>query len=293
MTPALAHASLPWYDLAEVRGLLDALWTLVRANLDPRLVELVAVPERLDRETPVEAQWRSGALLLGQACGYDVAVTERDHLQLVATPCFQAPGCAGAFYRSAVMVRADSGIRRLEDLRGARCAINGRTSHSGMNALRALVGPLQRDGRFFAEVVETGGHEESVARVAARELDVAAIDCVTLDLLRRHRPGALGPLREIAWTRRAPAPPFVTSRALSRPRVDALRAGLRAALAAPEAGVIRRGLGLESVAFLPLRAYRWIADEESHALACGYPMLDGTSSGDAVRSSVNHASHAK
>jgi ABC-type phosphate/phosphonate transport system substrate-binding protein len=68
-------------------------------------------------------------------------------------------------------------------MRGTICAVNGRESHSGMNALRALVAPASHAGRFFAEVKVTGTHAASIAMVQSSAADIAAIDCVTHALI--------------------------------------------------------------------------------------------------------------
>ena len=56
-----------------------------------------------------------------------------------------------------------------------------------MNALRAVIAPLAEGGRFFAEIIETGGHAASLDLVAAGGADVAAIDAVSLALFALYR----------------------------------------------------------------------------------------------------------
>lgn len=265
-------ASLPWYDLAEVRAANDELWQRVAEHLPPNLREARA-PAELERRLPARLQWASGRLLLSQACGYDVVFAERHRLRVVATPCYRAAGCGGPQYRSAVVVRRARQYRSLEDLRGTRCVYNERWSHSGMNGLRSLIAPLHRDGLFFASVRETGSHEASLDALQAGEADVAAIDSVTLGLLRLHRPGSTSGLRVLDWTEPAPAPPFVTDAATDDRMVAALRHALSATLADPAATGLREALLLRSVEVLPSDAYRPIAKLESDARASGYPRL--------------------
>ena len=78
---AMRHASLPWYDVAEVHASHDALW----AALAGRLLNagVVDVPTRLEREVDYVRQWQSGKLLLGQACGYDVATWQAETLRVL------------------------------------------------------------------------------------------------------------------------------------------------------------------------------------------------------------------
>src|SRR2546430_1924243 len=99
-------ARLPWYDLAEACAGPDALWDAVAIRL--RIAGIGNVPATLSRGEDYEVPWRSGRLLLSQCCGYDLHSALSDHLQVVATPSYCAPGCEGWHYRSVVIVRADS-----------------------------------------------------------------------------------------------------------------------------------------------------------------------------------------
>ncbi len=251
LCPTVRFASLPWYDLAEVQSAHDALWTAVASRL--RGAGVADVPAQLERDLDYVGQWHSGRLLLGQACGYDVATWQSKTLRVLGTPHFGFEGCDGPQYRSFVVVREESAARSLLDLRGARCVINTETSHSGMNTLRTLVEPLRSSGPFFDRVRVSGAHEHSVAMVAAGEADVAAIDCITYGLLQRHRPAALDSLRVIAESDLAPAPPFVTSASTSLEEVEVLRAALVEVIA--EAAPSWSALRLTGLSPLPVAAY--------------------------------------
>ena len=87
-------ASLPWYDFEELRPATDRLWSRIASALSDAGV--AGLPTSLDRSTCYLEQWGSGRFLFGQACGYDVRVSTPDQLQIVATPCYTAPGCSGA-----------------------------------------------------------------------------------------------------------------------------------------------------------------------------------------------------
>ena len=164
--PAARLACLPWYELPETRAAQDALWTVIARHLRRNRID--GVPSRLTRGRPVPALLGDPDLLFGQCCGYDVVYGFADCLTVLATPEYQADGCDGSDYRSFVLVRADSPARSLDDLRGATCVVNGFNSHSGTNALRALVAPLSRDGRFFGAIKVSGAHVNSLAHVACR-----------------------------------------------------------------------------------------------------------------------------
>ena len=58
---------------------------------------------------------------------------------LALKPVYRTPGCIGGSYRSFIVVHRESSAASLEDLRGARCTIDGVASQSGINMLRREV----------------------------------------------------------------------------------------------------------------------------------------------------------
>ena len=275
----MSLASLPMYDLPELRWATDRLWQGVAERL--RAAGFAETPVALDRRAdPVEI-WSDPDLLLSQTCGYPLTHAFAGRLSLVGLPLYDAPGCApesdfGPTYCSAIVVRADDPATTLADLAGRRAAINDWQSQSGMSALRAAVAPLAKRESFFSQVLETGAHAHSAAAVAEGRADVAAIDCVTWALLGDVRPQAVERLRLLAWSTAAPALPFVTSRARAG---EARRIG--AALTDALADAVTDPALLEAVAALRLRAvapperadYGRILEIEAEAEAQGYPVL--------------------
>ncbi len=264
-------ASLPMYDLPTMRQATDAFWAGLARIL--RSYDLPAIPDHLDRATPLDAQWRSDALLLSQTCGYPLVYDFADTLQVVATPHYAAEGCSGARYRSAIVVRRTDPATSIADLRGRSCAINSRHSHSGMNALRAHLSDLAKGDRFFAAIVETGGHRASIDAGSEDRADVAAIDCVTFELWRRQVPDALDRLRVLEWTESAPGLPFVTAAARSERELEALRGALDDAMAEPALAPARETLLLTGISVLPNDAYGEIRQFQERAAALEYAEL--------------------
>ena len=265
MTPV---AALPMYDLPEARAATDALWADWRARL---VAAGVAAPAALDRGRRPADIWRDPCLVVAQTCGLPYVRALRGRVRLVATPCYAAEGCEGAAYRSAVIVRAGDAAGTLADLRGRVAAFNGADSQSGWNALRALVAPLARGGRFFGGAVEAGSHRRALAAVAAGAADLCAVDCVTLALLRAHAPLETAPLRVLAWTPAAPALPYVS--AATGARLEAIRAATLAALTAPETADARAALLIAGAEVLADAAYDAVAAMDARATALGYPAL--------------------
>lgn len=215
-------ASLPMYDLPELRWATDALWRSVAHR--------VGIAIELHRCADHTAAWRSPDLVLSQTCGYPFTHAYRAALQLVATPHYRAPGCNGPAYCSLIFARER---RPLETFRGQRAAFNSPDSMSGMLALKAVFAPLARDGEFFSAAIVAGGHIGSLDCVRSGQADVCAVDAVTAALLARHRPSALNGLVEIGRSPEIPALPYVT--ALTTPPADVkrLRQALNAAIADP------------------------------------------------------------
>ncbi len=264
----MSIANLAMYDLPEVAEANDAFWAgmsraLSREGLDD-------VPAALTRGVDLDRLWRGPELLFSQTCGYPLLHAYKDALRMVAIPVYDAAGCQGPDYVSMIVVREEDPVRGLADLRGRTAAVNSATSQSGYSALRASVAHLAHQGRFFGKVVQSGGHLNSLALVAAGEADVCATDCVTHALLARHRPGALAGLRVLARSPAAPGLPYVTRAAAGDDLVARLRAALFVTLEDPGLASAREALLLTGAEVLPLSVYRPILEMEARAEALGY-----------------------
>ena len=264
-------ASLGMYDFPWLAAATDAFWEALARRLIA--CGLNRVPQQLDRARPLGAIWRDPDLLLAQTCGYPLVTELGGSVTVVATPVYTACGCDGANHRSLIVVAAASGATRPADLRGGRVAVNGHDSNTGMNLLRALVAPLARDGRFFAEVVTTGSHLASLAAVAGGQAEVAAIDCVTHALVRRHEPARVEGTRVLTATASSPALPLITRAPCPPDELEALRRALAACIADPDLAEARHALLLDAFVALPENAYGSVAALEASAVAAGYPML--------------------
>jgi len=260
------------YDPPELHATVDAWWSGIARAL--RAEGIDRVPDRLDRSLSLDALWGASDLLLTQTCGYPLFGSWATRLQYLATPRYAAVGCEGAGYCSWIVVRADSSAATLEDLRGARCSISGRNSHSGFNALRGLIAPLARGGKFFGSVHASGSHAESLVQLGRGDVDVAAIDCVTYALLSRCRSHAIAATRIVGRTIEAPGLPYATRFDADAELVEKLRAGLARAYADPELRPLRDELLIDGLEVLEPRAYNGMAELEAEARRCGYVELD-------------------
>ncbi len=265
-------ASLPMYDYPELTEAHDALWTAVATQLHAAGVP--EVPPWRERKLSARESWRHPDLLLGQGCEYPLAKFHADQIRVVATPRYRSPGCAGATYRSAVIVRSTDGARTLEDLRGRRCVINELDSNSGMNLLRAAIAPLANGERFFASVGISGAHRRSLTLVAGGEADVAALDCVSFAHFQRFEAQAAARVRVLCWTAPSPSLPYVTARIPGdEDTARVLHDALVAAVAAPELRAVRERLLLDGFEPPPEQCFAEVLRLERQAIELGYPVL--------------------
>jgi ABC-type phosphate/phosphonate transport system substrate-binding protein len=90
-------------------------------------------------------------------------------------------------YYSDVIVRHDSRIIRLEELRGCSWAYNDPASHSGYTVTLYSLVTMGAGPGFLGPVVEAGYHQRAIRLVAAGAVDAAAIDSQVLAIeLRDH-----------------------------------------------------------------------------------------------------------
>ena len=265
------RASLPMYDLPEVRASTDRLWTAIAGEM--RAGGVQGVPDALERPAHHRDAWRPGGLLFSQSCGYPVAAPLRGTLRVVATPHYAAPGCEGHRYASAVIVRSSSGVTAPGALRGSVCAFNSRDSQSGCNAFRALIAPLAGGESFFSDTIETGAHAASLDAVRHGRADVCAVDCVTWALLARHRPAAVAGLTVLCRTERSPGLPFVTAADTSDADVEAMRGALHRSFTRPDIARTRDSLLICGLTMSTLDTYEPLLAMERAAIARGYPDL--------------------
>ena len=151
------------------------------------------VPETLDRETPLLAQWCSERLVLSQCCGSDLFLLEPPALQPVARPVFSGLDCEPGDYYSYIAAP----VKRYATV---RAAINNIGSRSGHLALAQWLAARRHD---VAEVIVTGSHAASLEALRRGDADIAAIDAFSWRVVDTRGVETLG---------RRPRPPFRKSR---------------------------------------------------------------------------------
>jgi phosphonate transport system substrate-binding protein len=101
-------------------------------------------------------------------------------------------------YFSDVIVRRGSVIRSFPDLRGHSWGYTEPLSQSGYGITRYSLLKLGESRGFFGKVVKTGSHLESIALVAAGELDGSAIDSHILAVAMGDDPALAAELTIVA-----------------------------------------------------------------------------------------------
>jgi ABC-type phosphate/phosphonate transport system substrate-binding protein len=264
-------ASLGMYDLPELAEATDAWWRGLRGHFAAQGFR--DLPEALNRQGDPVDRLKAPGLIFAQTCGFPLTHKLKDHVQLLATPRYAAPGCVGATYVSWIVVRTEDPAKMPADLRGYRVAYNDDGSQSGYNTFRALIAPIAQGQPFFGAMMESGAHRNSLALVKAGKADVAALDCVTFALIARRAPAEVQGIRVLCASATAPGLPYVTAATTSAADVARLQAGIAAAFADPALKETHAALLLDGCEILPHSAYDVIPAMEQAAIAAGYPQL--------------------
>ena len=252
----------------ELRHAWQTLFNEFMASLDDR--------DQLENELvfdTAEQVLRDPALFIGHTCGYPLMSRLRDALTPFCVPVFDIEGTDGKLYSSRIIVAADSNIENLDECAGRIVAVNHNDSNSGMNVLRHAVAGLNPATPFFASVLDSGGHLQSLTAVAEKRADVAAIDCVSFRLIADKWPELISRIRVIADSVKTSGLPFV----MPNTRLTTLDSGqITAALNTALDWVdpqVKERLHLSHFASVDFDDYQSILDVESYAINSDYPRL--------------------
>ena len=212
--------------------------------------------------------WLSPHLLLTQTCGYPLMTALRGKVRVLGRPRYELPDSSGGNHCSLILGRVDDPRQTLADFRGSRGVINGHDSNSGMNLLRHRLAPLQRDGRFFAEVGISGSHRESLRWLREDLADLAAIDSVTFACLARYAKEEVIGLRVIDRSALSPTLPYITAATVSDQQAEGLLRAMNQALC--ELPDVAEILGLPQVVPASESDYQVVLDYQREAEALGY-----------------------
>jgi ABC-type phosphate/phosphonate transport system substrate-binding protein len=216
-------------------------------------------------------------LWFGHTCGYPLMTQLKDYVSPFCVPLFDVPGTDGRFYSSRIIVGADSDIDSVEASRGRVAVMNNPDSNSGMNVLRHAVAgvfdSMSDSNGFFARVVTSGGHLHSLEAVANGSADIAAIDCVSYQLIADWRPELCADIRIIGESVKTCGLPLVMTHAdMAASDTGTMIGNLNQALELCD-DVVRDTLHLTGFAGVRLDDYSSIVEIEQYAIERGYPIL--------------------
>ena len=236
--PSIDLVQLAMYDWPEVRGATDKLWTQIHTALEYRGI---SSPEVLDRNQDPDTGWLSPRLLMSQTCGLPLVQDLRDQVAVLGRFTYQDLPATGD-YHSVIVVRRSDSIDDPEALRGQRAAINHEDSYSGCLTLKRWAGRLAGENAFFASIIATGSHRDSVCAVANGLADTAAIDHVSWCLAKRVEPTAQT-LKVVARTDDRPGLPLITRPGHDTKTLASFRSALHEAVTTLDP-VSRNALGI-------------------------------------------------
>ena len=213
-------------------------------------------------------------LWFGHTCGYPLMTRLKDFVSPFCVPLFDVPGTDGKFYASRIIVAAGSDIDCISASRGRVAVINNPDSNSGMNVLRHAVAGVSDSEQFFSSVVTSGGHLHSLEAVASGAADIAAIDCVSYQLIADWRPELCAGIKIIGDSIKTCGLPLVMSHAdMAEADTGEMTEGLNQALTHCD-DQVRSTLHLDGFASIQLDDYRSILEVEQYAIQRGYPELN-------------------
>src|SRR5215467_2202994 len=123
---APSRASLPMYNLPEMRSANAGFWAAIRQEFERK-----PVPACIERET-----------LFTQVCGYPLQTIYRGQVALLGAPVYAVDHCDGPTHAGVFIVHRNSAFAELADLRGCRFVVNSVHSNSGMNLPRRAIADI-------------------------------------------------------------------------------------------------------------------------------------------------------
>jgi len=237
-------ASLAMYARAETASATGRFWRLIRDNLRNAGID---APDELEEATPFMETWRAPDLVLSQTCGRPYRLKLHNKTNLIGTPDYGLRDCPPGYYRSAIVVQARDRRVYPDAYHDALFAYNDEMSQSGWAAPQCHAGGL---GFRFTNCWQSGSHVESARAVAEARADIAAIDALSWQLIKRYEPFSLE-LRVLDWTIPTPGLPLICGPDLPRAPL------FRAVAEAIEALEIedRQRLSLRGLVPIPKEAY--------------------------------------
>lgn len=233
-----AFATLAMYPMEPLRPAWERIWDAVHRRTG-------WTPDVLTWVDDLPSAWVDPNCVVAHACGWPVATTLVDVVDVVGAFAFDIPFAEGPHYRAALMASRSDALESF-DTADTVAAANSECSLSGWISLR--VGAV--GGRLWpGPVVWTGAHMASLAALQDGRADIASIDPLTLAFVERHLPELTVGLHEVGRGPLVPSTPIVVPRGTPPERIAELRDALVAAVADP---AVRATDDLFITSFVPL-----------------------------------------
>jgi ABC-type phosphate/phosphonate transport system substrate-binding protein len=216
-----SFAVLGMYPFPTLTEAWDAYYNLLASSLQKKLG--MNIPQSLDWTEDLEASWTDPRLALGQTCGWPLTTRLKKHVKVLGTFSFDSAFDPSYMYRSVIVSRIGEDF---EKLKYSRAAVNSMGSLSGYISLLDAFDVLRWEGTISV----TGGHATSLQRIQSGDADVASIDAITWDYLRRDYNSSLHGLQVVGHGPFVPCLPLIISGEASDSDVAAWRSAFYGAV---------------------------------------------------------------
>ena len=191
----------------------------------------------------------------GHVCGITLATAPEGRYRYLATMVADSPDLPAGYYDSLLVTSTKGGLASPADFDPARhrAVINETGSFSGSLTFAAHMKAVH--GTTLGDVLRSGAHLKSIAMVASREADLAAIDRISFSLARHAAPDDVQGVSVIGRTASHPGIAFVADAGLPEPVIGKLRAAILAFREEPSWPELQSLLGVSDITVLDPARY--------------------------------------